>query len=60
MKKFTPLVEKGDKWYIGYCPEFPGANGQGRSLRECIDNLADVVELLIEDMREDACELRRG
>jgi predicted RNase H-like HicB family nuclease len=24
----TAIYEKGEKYFIGYCPEVPGANGQ--------------------------------
>ena len=27
--EFTAVVERDQKWFIAYCPEVPGANGQG-------------------------------
>ena len=33
--EFTAVIEHEDDWYIGYCPEIPGANGQGRTPEEC-------------------------
>ena len=30
---FTAIIERDEEWYIGYCPEIPGANGQGRALK---------------------------
>lgn len=27
--EFTALIERENDWYIAYCPEIPGANGQG-------------------------------
>jgi len=30
--RFTAIYEKGEKYYIGYCPEVPGANGQGETI----------------------------
>ncbi|MBW8004015.1 MAG: type II toxin-antitoxin system HicB family antitoxin [Planctomycetes bacterium] len=47
-------MEKEGEWYIGYCPEIPGANGQGRTIEECKKNLAEAVSLILEDRREDA------
>lgn len=51
--EFTAVIEHDGDWYIGYCPEVPGANGQGRTLEECRGNLADAIELILEDRRED-------
>lgn len=52
--EFTAVVERDGEWFIAYCPEIPGANGQGRTKEECIENLADAIELVLEDRREDA------
>ncbi len=51
--EFTAVFEKEGEWYIGYCPEIPGANGQGRSIEECRDSLAQAISLILEDRRED-------
>ena len=48
----TVVIEQHGDWYIGYCPEVPGANGQGRSIEECRENLAKAVALILEDQRE--------
>jgi len=29
--EFTAIVEKDEGWFIAYCPEIPGANGQGHT-----------------------------
>lgn len=52
--EFTAIIEKDDDWYIAYCPELPGANGQGRSIAECKKNLAAAISLILEDRRENA------
>ncbi len=52
--EFTAVIERDGEWYIAYCPEIPGANGQGRTLEECRANLAEAIELILEDRREDA------
>jgi predicted RNase H-like HicB family nuclease len=52
--EFTVIMEKDGDWYIAYCPEIPGANGQGRSKRQCRANLAAAIRLLLEDRRKDA------
>lgn len=51
--EFTAVFERDGDWYIGYCPEVPGANGQGRSLGECRANLAEAIALILEDRRAD-------
>lgn len=52
--EFTAVYERDGDWYIGYCPEVPGANGQGRTKDECRQSLADAIALILEDRREDA------
>jgi predicted RNase H-like HicB family nuclease len=52
--EFTAVIEKDGEWYIAYCPEVPGANGQGYSIDECRQNLAEAIALILEDRREDA------
>jgi predicted RNase H-like HicB family nuclease len=49
--EFTAVIEQDGEWYIGYCPEIPGANGQGRSREECLQSLASAMELILEDRR---------
>jgi len=51
--EFTAVIEQDGEWYIGYCPEIPGANGQGRSREECLQSLASAIELILEDRREE-------
>jgi predicted RNase H-like HicB family nuclease len=51
--EFTAIIEQDDDWYIGYCPEIPGANGQGRTVEECRANLAEAIALILEDRRTD-------
>ncbi|MGH7598424.1 MAG: type II toxin-antitoxin system HicB family antitoxin [bacterium] len=52
--EFTAIIEQEGDWYIAYCPEIPGANGQGRTIEECRKSLAAAIELILEDRREDA------
>ena len=51
--EFTMIIEQDAEWFIGYCPEIPGANGQGRTVEECRDDLAEAIALILEDRRED-------
>lgn len=52
--EFTAIIEQEEDWFIAYCPEIPGANGQGRTIEECRRNLAEAIALIFEDRREDA------
>ena len=52
--EFTAIVERDGDWYVGYCPEIPGANGQGCTKEECLQSLREAIELILEDRREDA------
>jgi hypothetical protein len=40
--EFTATIERDEKWYIGYCPEIPGANGQGETVEGCKRNIAET------------------
>ncbi|MCX5769369.1 MAG: type II toxin-antitoxin system HicB family antitoxin [Candidatus Hydrogenedentes bacterium] len=51
--EFTAIIEKDGEWYIGYCLEVPGANGQGKTIDECKRDLAAAVALILQDRRED-------
>ena len=48
------IIEQDDEWFIAYCPEVPGANGQGRTKEECLENLSEAINLILEDRRDDA------
>jgi predicted RNase H-like HicB family nuclease len=51
--EFTAVLERDEDWYVAYCPEIPGANGQGKSKDEALDSLAKAIALILEDRRED-------
>ena len=52
--EFTAIIEKDENWFISYCLEIPGANGQGKTKKECIKDLKNSIELILEDRRQDA------
>jgi predicted RNase H-like HicB family nuclease len=51
--EFTAVYERGGEWFIAYCLEVPGANGQGRSKAEARESLAAAIALVLEDRRAD-------
>ena len=50
------IIERDEDWFIAYCPEIPGANGQGRTIEECKRSLAEAIALILEDCREEALQ----
>ena len=52
--EFTAIIEQDGPWFIAYCAEVPGANGQGATKDEARANLADAIRLILEDRRDDA------
>ncbi len=52
--EFTAIIERDGDWFIAYCPEVPGANGQGKTRQECLKSLSDAIDLILEDRRQDA------
>jgi predicted RNase H-like HicB family nuclease len=52
--EFTAIVERDGALFVAYCPEIPGANGQGATAVEARSNLAAAIALILEDRREDA------
>lgn len=51
--EFTAIIERDGKWFVGYCPEVPGANGQGLTQEACRQNLTEAVSLILEDRLQD-------
>lgn len=53
--EFTAVIEKAEEGgYWAICPEVPGANGQGETLEEVKRNLADAIQLILEDRLADS------
>jgi predicted RNase H-like HicB family nuclease len=51
--EFTAIFERDGDWVIAYCPEIPGANGQGRTKDEARASLVEAIGLILDDRRED-------
>jgi predicted RNase H-like HicB family nuclease len=52
--EFTAIVERDESWYVAYCAEVPGANGQGKTREECLTNLREAISLILDHRREDS------
>lgn len=60
MNQLTAIIHRGEPQEGGFwatCLEVPGANGQGETKEECLNNLAEAVKLLLETEREEAFRL---
>jgi predicted RNase H-like HicB family nuclease len=60
MKQFTAIVHRGEPEEGGFwatCLEVPGANGQGETKEECLRNLTEAIQLMLENEREEAFRL---
>ena len=51
--EFTAIIEQDDTWYIAYCLEIPGANGQGHTPDDARESLVEAIALILADRRED-------
>jgi len=51
---YNAILERDEGQYIAYCPQVPGANGQGRTKEEARKSLASAIELILLDRRDDA------
>ena len=60
MKQFTAVIHRGEPSEGGFwatCIEVPGANGQGETKDECLQNLREAIQLMLESEREEAFRL---
>jgi predicted RNase H-like HicB family nuclease len=52
--ELTAILERDGDWHTAYCPEIPGATGQGRTRDEARASLAEGIALILEDRRADS------
>lgn len=45
--RFTAVIKKRSKGYIGWVEEVPGANSQGTTKKEVVENLKEAVALVL-------------
>ncbi len=51
--EFTALIERDEDWFVAWSPEVPGANGQGKTIEESRENLAQAIALILKNRRGD-------
>jgi predicted RNase H-like HicB family nuclease len=52
---YTATIVRDGEWFIAFCSEISGANGQGRTREACLASLSDAIDLVLEDQNEGAC-----
>jgi predicted RNase H-like HicB family nuclease len=52
--EFTAIIERDGPWYVAYCAEVPGANGQGTSHDDCLANLREAIAFILQHRREES------
>jgi predicted RNase H-like HicB family nuclease len=46
------IIEEDEDGFYAYCPELPGCQSQGDSLKEVKNNIHEAVELYIETLSD--------
>jgi predicted RNase H-like HicB family nuclease len=44
------------EWYVAYCPEVPGANGQGRTKDEAVGSLSSAIKMILDQRRDEGLQ----
>jgi len=52
--EFTAIIERDGPWFVAYCAEAPGANGQGKTEEESLANLSEAIALILEHRRQES------
>ena len=47
--EFAAIMEPDGEWFVAFCPEIPGANGQGKTCEESRANLAEAIALILKE-----------
>ena len=50
-KEFTAVIERDEAGFVAFCPDVPGANGQGHTKAQAIDGLRAAIELIVQCKR---------
>ncbi len=60
-REFEAIIQRDGRWFTAFCPEVPGANGQGQTKAKCLESLAEAIKLMLKIQEEEAANLiRRG
>ena len=66
MKQHTKILEfkvtidqDDDGWFIAHAPQLPGAHTQGKTLDQTIKNIKEVIELCLEEAKENPSYMKK-
>jgi predicted RNase H-like HicB family nuclease len=51
--KYTAVIQRTDKWWIGWIEEVPGVNSQGKTREELMENLRSALREMLELKRDE-------
>ena len=54
MNNYTAVVQKTDRWWIGWIEEIPGVNSQGETRDELLANLRSALTEALDINRQEA------
>ena len=57
-REYTAVFKKSGKWIIAWIEEVPGANTQGKTMREARENLREALSLILATNRKEARRVR--
>ncbi|MCW5558030.1 MAG: type II toxin-antitoxin system HicB family antitoxin [Verrucomicrobiae bacterium] len=52
--RFTAIFQRGEKYLLATCPEVPEAHGQGVTREECLRDLEESIQSVLEYRRAEA------
>ena len=58
--RYTAVIQKNGKWWIGWVEEIPGVNSQGATREGLMANLLPALEETLEMNRADALDGMTG
>ncbi|MBV6494017.1 MAG: hypothetical protein LDLANPLL_02043 [Turneriella sp.] len=44
--EYNLQIYRGEKYYVGFCEEIPGAMTQGETIEEVKENMKDAIQLM--------------
>ncbi len=57
---YTAVIQRTEKWWIGWIEEIPGVNSQGATREELLDNLRSALAEMLEINRAEARAAANG
>ncbi len=61
MKTFDVVLERGeDGWYVADVPALTGCHTQGKTKKEAMKNIKEVIELCLEMVKERKAKTKTG